>query len=96
MFYKTLMAAVAAALVAAPAAQADAPAFEQYLNDHQINIGPYVMNRSALPSLGVELCGMLRAGSSFDQTAAYASSGWMDGPGVTAAAQRTMCPETLH
>lgn len=94
---KTLLAAIVvpvALLLAAPA-HADVAAYQQWLTNHQINIGTYALNPSAIPSLGMELCGRLRAGDSFENTAAYASAAWLDGPGVTRGAQETICPDTL-
>lgn len=84
---------VVAVLSAAPV-WADAGSYQQWLTDHNVNIGPYVLNPSAIPSLGVELCQRLRAGDSFENTVAYANAAWLDGYNVTIGAQETICPDT--
>lgn len=94
---KTLLAVLAipaAVLVAAPA-HADEASFQQYLNNHQINIGTLALNPSVIPSVGQEVCTRLHTGTPRDQVVGAIPGLFGDAEGITTAAQHELCPDTL-
>ncbi|MGV0906982.1 DUF732 domain-containing protein [Mycobacterium novum] len=94
MFRKTLMAAAAAALFAAPTAQADEASYIQHVNENNLRIP--LWSDGQLYGAGVKICGFLRDGMSPQQLSdAQGYSPFMDNMGLIRAAQENICPDTL-
>jgi hypothetical protein len=91
MFYRSLAAVAAAVAFAAPA-HADDQSYLQYLNDHGTRVMAF--NDATKVAYGYQACGMLRNGMSPDAIAG--ASPISDGRGIAEAAQRELCPDTLH
>jgi hypothetical protein len=89
---KWIFAAVAAAVVMAPAAHADG---NQYLADLAAHGAPMVSQGNALEQ-GLRVCDALRSGVTPEQT--FGNFGFFTGyaPVIVDLAQHDLCPETLR
>jgi hypothetical protein len=79
-------------LLSAPPAHADDQSFLNDLSENHIGTG----HLTSPLALGHFICTQIRGGMS-PADAAQMTSGWgVDMPGIVAAAQRDLCPDTLH
>ncbi|WP_409428844.1 DUF732 domain-containing protein [Mycobacterium sp. SMC-11] len=95
-FLTASLAVAATALVVAPAAQADAHSYQQYLRDNGINIGIMAMTPGSEVGYGLNVCKYLRAGMTVDEVIPMGWNSMADNPAMVNAAQRELCPETLR
>lgn len=91
--------AIAAALgvitiaLAAPAHADD----QSYLDAlHSNNVGVGIMNPPTVVALGHFMCDQMRQGMSPADAAQLPRGPFIDGMGIVVAAQRNICPDTLH
>lgn len=89
-----LSGAALAALVLAPDSKADANSFLGYVHSHQINTG--MASDSKVLHAGMFACESLHAGQTPDDVVAGVRMSFMDVRGLIDAAQRELCPDTLH
>jgi hypothetical protein len=85
--------AITAIGVASPA-QADDQSFLDDLHSH--NVGTGIMSPSTVVGLGHFMCDRLRDGMSPADVAQLPKGPFIDGMGIVGAAQRDLCPDTVH
>lgn len=81
--------------VTAPAS-ADAASYQQYIRDHQINTGIMAMTPGSEMEFGLNVCNYLRSGMTVEQVIPMGWNSMADNPAMVSAAQRELCPDTLH
>lgn len=94
---RTLLVAssVSAAVLLASPAHAGVDEFVDEINNQNVDIGMYNLQRYNLPLMGLESCNRLRGGMSYEQTLASYPAIFGDGASVIRIAQQTICPETI-
>src|ERR1700761_7878966 len=85
--------ALGVALASAPAAHADVKGYLNYLASHHINTALNTPKTNVY--FGLRVCDFLHTGVTPEQIAQEAVSS-ADMPGIIAAAQHELCPDTLH
>jgi hypothetical protein len=90
-----LAACTAAVIATASPAHADDQSYLNALSQNGVRVG--IMNPPTTVALGHMMCDRIRGGMSTADAAQLPQPPWLiDGPGIVAAAQHNLCPDTLH
>lgn len=89
--YLAIVGLVAIPLVLAPCANADDQSFVSAIREGGIRAG--IMSDASLVTMGHMICDRLRGGMSVSD---FSGGMMVDQQGIAAAAQREICPDTLH